>query len=157
MISKMGIKKGNNIVLKQFVLVWIQFAAMVLLGFMQYQALANVWPVCFVAISFLLASSAFIAFRKSKFSIMPEPSENGQLIIRGPYQFIRHPMYLAILLFAAGMCLYEPSWPAILVALILFINMLIKISMEEKLLAQQYKEDFIRYCEHTYKLISGVW
>jgi protein-S-isoprenylcysteine O-methyltransferase Ste14 len=153
----MGIKKGNNITLKQFVLVWIQFAAMLLIGFMQHRALAHAWPVCFVVISVLLAGSAFVAFRKSKFSVMPEPSVNGQLITRGPYRFIRHPMYLAILMYAAGMCLHEPSWPVIIVASILFINMLIKIEMEEKLLAQQYKEDFARYSKNTYKLIPGVW
>lgn len=153
----MVIKKGNNIVIKQFILVWIQFAAMLVIGLMQHRALMHAWPVSFVVVSFLLAGSAFIAFRKSKFSVMPEPSSNGQLITRGPYKFIRHPMYLAILLFAVGMCSHEPSWPSILVASILFINMYIKIEMEEKLLAQQYKEDFTRYSQHTYKLIPGLW
>jgi protein-S-isoprenylcysteine O-methyltransferase Ste14 len=41
---------------------------------------------------------AFVSFNKKYFSFMPLPKPGAYIIMHGPYSFLRHPMYLAMLL-----------------------------------------------------------
>jgi protein-S-isoprenylcysteine O-methyltransferase Ste14 len=41
---------------------------------------------------------AFISFNRKYFSFMPLPRPGAYIIMHGPYSFLRHPMYLAMIL-----------------------------------------------------------
>jgi len=45
---------------------------------------------------------AITANRPGNFNIRPEPKEGGSLVTAGPYRWIRHPMYLAVLVTMAA-------------------------------------------------------
>ncbi len=45
---------------------------------------------------------AISANRPGNFNIRPEPKEGGLLVTAGPYRWIRHPMYLAVLVTMAA-------------------------------------------------------
>ena len=45
---------------------------------------------------------AISANRPGNFNIRPEPKEGGRLVTAGPYRWIRHPMYLAVLVTMAA-------------------------------------------------------
>ena len=47
---------------------------------------------------------ALFANRPGNFNIRPEPKKGGRLVTGGPYRWVRHPMYLAVLLAAAAFC-----------------------------------------------------
>jgi protein-S-isoprenylcysteine O-methyltransferase Ste14 len=49
-----------------------------------------------------LGLSALWFNRPGNFNIHPEPKSGGVLVRDGPYRWIRHPMYSAVLLFGAG-------------------------------------------------------
>jgi len=53
------------------------------------------WVIVIVAM--LLAISAVVAMRIRNLSALPEPVRNGEFVERGPYKFIRHPMYSSVL------------------------------------------------------------
>ncbi len=93
-----------------------------------------------VAFAVLLAAGAAIgiwtlsANRPGNFNIRPEPKAGGVLVTRGPYRWIRHPMYLAVILVAAALAAAGDawSWPAwILLLAVLFA----KARREERALA----------------------
>lgn len=60
-------------------------------------------PVNFIGlgtqlIGVVLYVLAFVSFNKKYFSFMPLPKPGAYIIMHGPYSFLRHPMYLAMLL-----------------------------------------------------------
>ena len=44
------------------------------------------------------------------FSVYPEIRAGARLITGGPYRYVRHPMYSAVLLMMAGVALFNGTW-----------------------------------------------
>ncbi len=90
------------------------------------------------------------------FNIHPRPHPRGHLVTRGPYRWIRHPMYAAVLLLALAACLYYGTlwkwlgWMALLLVLGL------KARAEERLLLLRYP-DYASYRQATRALIPFLW
>ena len=99
---------------------------------------------------------AFITLRPGKFRIAPEPAQTAILIISGPYAFIRHPMYTALLLTTFGLFLNYPVIRHFVAFALLFILLTIKLSYEEKLLTEKFPH-YTTYQAHTKRLIPFVY
>ena len=69
----------------------------------------------------------------------PRPRETGELVEKGPYRFVRHPIYAAGLLFFLGVGL-SSSVPATLGALALGTLWWRKAAVEEAHLVAQFPE-----------------
>ena len=69
----------------------------------------------------------------------PRPRDDGELVERGPYRFLRHPIYVAGLLFFLGVGLAS-SAPATLGALALGALWWRKAALEEAFLAARFPE-----------------
>jgi len=70
----------------------------------------------------------------------------GQPIVtRGPYAIVRHPIYLGVLLLAAGTVLAHPSVATICIAAGLAVGVAWKIPAEERTLRAAYGEAWARY------------
>lgn len=90
---------------------------LVMLQLLLVTALA--WPVHAAvphpsAIGLVLAGVMFgvwslVANRPGNFNIRPEVKPGGRFIERGPYRFVRHPMYVAVLVVAAGLVAWQPA------------------------------------------------
>lgn len=103
-----------------------------------------------------IALWALYTLRLKNFSVMPEPRENAVLNTHGPYRFVRHPMYSAVLLAGIGLWLMHATAIKGLVLLILAGVLLAKIKREESLLSSQYTH-YAQYRSHTKALIPGVY
>ncbi len=90
--------------------------------------------------------------RKSKLQATPDVASGSKLIQSGPYRYIRHPMYAGLLLIAITILLSYFSPLRLIAAVILTVDLLIKIQYEEKLLNKYFKE-YGRYSKHTWRLI----
>ena len=78
------------------------------------------------------------------------------VVDRGPYGFVRHPMYLGASLFClgAGVALDSPSsatWSLPVLALVH------RIRVEEDLLADALGDAYVAYVAGTKRLVPGVW
>jgi protein-S-isoprenylcysteine O-methyltransferase Ste14 len=97
-----------------------------------------------------------VAMQKSKLRIMPEPSANATLVTHGPYRFIRHPMYSAILLGALGLLISYFTWVRLIMVISLAIVLISKLTWEEKMLSQKF-EGYSSYCRDSKRLIPFLY
>jgi protein-S-isoprenylcysteine O-methyltransferase Ste14 len=84
--------------------------------------------------------------------------EHQQLITRGVYRRVRHPMYSAYLLYALGQALLIPNWvmgPSTLVMLGTLIAF--RIPDEERMMLATFGERYATYMDTTSRLVPGVW
>ncbi len=80
-----------------------------------------------------------------------------RVVSTGVYAFVRHPMYLgASLMFVGGPLLLGSAW-GVLVGLGLVLLVVLRIGVEEKLLAREL-EGYEAYRDKVrYRLVPGVW
>ncbi len=83
-------------------LVALQFGLMALMAARVEIARAGLVSVLLLAAGLGIGLWAISANRPGNFNIRPEPKEGGALVTGGPYRWIRHPMYFAVLVFMAA-------------------------------------------------------
>jgi protein-S-isoprenylcysteine O-methyltransferase Ste14 len=75
----------------------------------------------------------------------------------GPYRYVRHPMYVGVIIFILCLPLALGSFISLILSPVIIIVFLVRTSLEDKTLQQElsgYKE----YTKEVkYKLIPGVW
>jgi len=94
----------------------------------------------------------------TNWSITLEVREKHQLVTHGIYRHVRHPMYLALLLYSLGQALVLPNWvagPSYLVALGLLFAL--RVGPEERMMKEQFGTDYEAYMSQTKRLFPGVW
>ena len=141
-------------------LVFAQFGLLAALVWQVYRA----WPdvtlgtagAALLAAAIALGVWTLTANRPGNFNIIPEPLENAQLVTFGPYQWIRHPMYTSVLLFAAGCavvidgCWAWYTWGALLVVL------WFKSELEEHFLVKQFPQ-YVAYRQRSRRFLPFLW
>jgi protein-S-isoprenylcysteine O-methyltransferase Ste14 len=142
--------------MKSILLVALQFLFILLLISGTPLNHLSLLPAIFIIMSFLLILWAMVAMQKSKLRIMPEPSANATLVTHGPYRFIRHPMYSAILLGALGLLISYFTWVRLIMVISLAIVLISKLTWEEKLLRQKF-EEYSSYCRDSKRLIPFLY
>lgn len=75
-----------------------------------------------------------------KRGLTPSPLPNGatELVTRGPYRWVRHPMYTAVMLFSAGAAIRSGGWLIAGLATLLVGFLTIKARWEETRLVQAF-------------------
>src|SRR5947207_15131415 len=114
------------------------------LGFW-FQCLTTILVIAIILISLWTIWSALRVLGK-QWSLQARVLENHKLVREGPYRFVRHPIYTGILgmIIAAGVA--RSHWLGLLIALVLFtIGTAIRVRSEEKLLREQFGDEFEDY------------
>lgn len=90
--------------------------------------------------------------------IVEDQSEQGQILIdTGPYAIIRHPMYLGIFPFLAGLGLWLQSWASLPLIAIVVLALVGRIRVEERTLLASL-DGYSEYCQRCpYRLLPLVW
>lgn len=98
---------------------------------------------------------ARITFGWRSFHVDAKPTE-GLLITRGPYRFIRHPVYTAIWLFTWAGISAHISILTISLGLVITLALAVRIICEEHFL-RAYFPAYAGYASHTFRLIPFVF
>jgi protein-S-isoprenylcysteine O-methyltransferase Ste14 len=99
---------------------------------------------------------AVLSMGLGNFHIAPDPLAWGRMVKRGPYRFIRHPMYLALLATTLPLVLDSFGIGRLLVWLVLLFTLIFKIQYEEGLLADRF-EGYRAYVRSTSRLLPGLY
>ena len=94
----------------------------------------------------------------TNWSITLEVRERHQLVTHGIYRHVRHPMYLALLLYSMGQSLVLPNWvagPSYLAAIVLLFAL--RVGPEERMMLEEFGTDYEAYMTRTKRLVRGVW
>jgi protein-S-isoprenylcysteine O-methyltransferase Ste14 len=109
----------------------------------------------FVTVMGAVLALVALASLKSNFSIVPEVRS---LVVTGPYQWLRHPMYFAELLMVVGIALSDLHVTYLIGAMSVFGLQVYRIRMEERLLSTSFPTAHKEFVAHThYRLIPCVW
>ncbi|MEL6820513.1 MAG: isoprenylcysteine carboxylmethyltransferase family protein [Calditrichota bacterium] len=102
------------------------------------------------------ALGGWAVFTMRRFNVAPDPLANATLATFGPYRWIRHPMYTALLLIALAAVLSRPTEIRIVVLVILLMNLLVKLRHEEMLLKEKFS-GYSDYMSRTKRLLPGIY
>jgi len=80
-----------------------------------------------------------------------------KLIKHGIYKNVRHPIYLAMLLYTAGIPLVFSSLYGFLLTLVFTPLILYRIRIEEKILIEKFGDKYREYMKKTKKLIPYIY
>ncbi len=97
---------------------------------------------------------ARVTFGGRSFHAGANPTEGG-LVTTGPYRFVRHPIYAAILLFMWAGIAANGSIPSVLIGIVATAATAVRIGAEEDLVVERYPE-YADYARRTKRLIPRV-
>lgn len=80
-----------------------------------------------------------------------------RLVTRGPYRFVRNPMYLGAILALSGAAAWFRSWPVLLYAAFFFAaSHAFVIFYEEPTLRKMFGDDYQAYCKHVARWLPRI-
>ena len=92
----------------------------------------------------------------ANWSSVVELKSDHELIQRGPYRVIRHPIYSGLLLMFFGTAVMIGDWRGFLAVAIVFVSFWRKLLVEERWLGQHFGSKFFDYARHTKALFPGI-
>jgi protein-S-isoprenylcysteine O-methyltransferase Ste14 len=104
----------------------------------------------------ILGLVAIKTHERGNFNIRPDIKENCELITEGIYGYIRHPMYLSVLIMMFGVMLICFSLYEIVLYVVLVTVMLVKLFYEESLW-QCHSKAYAEYKKKTKRLIPFIF
>ena len=101
-----------------------------------------------------LLSVYVINFLGRSFSLMAEARE---LVTKGPYSIVRHPLYLVEEIVVLGVVVQVFSLPALIIFFVHIAVQIQRMKNEEKVLTEAFPDEYKVYMRHTSRLIPGLY
>ena len=118
------------------------------------------FPIKIIGFSGLLISAViyFLVLKENSFlSKAIEIQEHHRVITLGLYKYVRHPMYMGIIIFLICHCLALGSLFSLIPAGLMIITFILRTFFEDKML-QQELEGYKEYTKITkYRIIPYIW
>lgn len=142
---------------------WVAFQVVLLILYAVAPKTGMAWTGSFPAVvgwSLVLAGVGLLVW--SAFNLgrsltpRPRPLPGGRLVTHGAYGLVRHPIYSAVILAAAGCGLVTENWLRLAMTILLFIFFERKARVEERWLDEKYP-DYAAYRTRVKKLIPWVY
>jgi protein-S-isoprenylcysteine O-methyltransferase Ste14 len=117
-------------------------------------------PLQFISWIFLFGSALIAAIAFYQFYRVGKPAnhmeETTQLITTGMYRFIRHPLYLSLLLAGFGAMLKDPGSIQVLLSILNAVALYLTARTEEKEMIERMGPPYIDYIKKTRMFLPGI-
>lgn len=79
--------------------------------------------------------------------------ENHELIVRGPYRLVRHPIYTGLLAMLIATVIQKGRIAAMIGLVIIFASLWIKLISEEEVMGKQFPDQYAAYRQRVKRII----
>ena len=133
----------------------IAVTGLVYLIFNNYIISKNPLTIIIQLFSFCLMIWARITFKSRSFHLTADPTKGG-LVTNGPYRWLRHPIYAAVIYFSWACLIAFPEIEVLLAVLIITVGLFTRMILEEKALNKAYPE-YAEYSKRAKRLIPFIF
>lgn len=141
---------------KGYIFVFFQFLFLALIFLTGPIIPSNIFYLGMFVLGIIIDLLAIWNMRVSNLRVNPEVAEGSRLVTNGIYKYIRHPMYLGLILVSFALVLNDLTFLRIVLFDLLVINQIFKLTYEEKLLEKHF-EGYKEYRKKTKKIIPFVY
>lgn len=141
---------------KGYIFVFFQFSLLILIFITGPNIPKNIFLLGLFFLGIIIGLIAIWNMRVSKLRTNPEVAKGSVLVIDGIYKYIRHPMYLGLILISLALVIDYLTFFRIILFDFLVLNQLFKINYEEKIL-EKYFSEYKSYKKDTKKLIPFIY
>jgi protein-S-isoprenylcysteine O-methyltransferase Ste14 len=89
-------------------------------------------------------------------SSVPQVKEQHELVVKGPYRIVRHPIYTGLILAVTGTALAQDRGIWLFMVALIFASYWLKIRVEERLMMETFPEAYPEYRRRVKALIPGI-
>ena len=82
--------------------------------------------------------------------------ENHELIVRGPYRLVRHPIYTGLLAMVIATAIQQGHMGGVIGFILISVSLWIKSSLEEEVMGKQFPDKYPVYRERVKRLIPFI-
>lgn len=118
--------------------------------------LGSDWALLICSIGFAIAMWTLFHNRPGNFGIYPEPKDGAELVTTGPYEIVRHPMYLSLIVMMVGIAVYNNGLSNFLGAALVVLAVGLKARKEEAILCAHF-DGYAEYRKRTFMIIPRIY
>ncbi len=108
------------------------------------------------ALGIILGITTLFYNQIGNFSVYPEPKPQARLITSGPYRYVRHPMYVSLILMMGGIALFNYHELNFIGLAMVILAVICKANTEETLLSNKFV-GYSTYQQQTKRFIPGLY
>jgi protein-S-isoprenylcysteine O-methyltransferase Ste14 len=82
--------------------------------------------------------------------------EDHELIVRGPYHLVRHPIYSGLLAMLTATAIEQGQIAGMLGLIFAFVSFWIKLNNEEEVMRKQFPDQYAAYAERFKRIIPFI-
>ena len=147
----------NEMVLKIGSIIALGIAIFGVLYLFEEQCIFSTNPI---TILIQIASISFMAWARYTFGFRSfhaaANTTKGKLVTTGPYHFLQHPIYAALIYFFWASVISYPFTETIVAVLCITVGLFIRMILEEKFLVVAY-DDYAAYAKRTKRIIPYLF
>ena len=116
----------------------------------------SIWLLIIELMGILLVLWAILVMNPFKVRILPFPNPSVEMLQKGPYRLIRHPMYTSIFFVVGSLVMSYYTVYRLMALIILFAALVLKVHIEESLLENHY-ENYRLYKKKTFRFFPFLY
>lgn len=139
-----------------YILAIFQYSLMAIILYVNYKYLYMALPFTIFLIGLIIGVYAVFNNGLGNFNIISEIKDEAALVTHGLYRYIRHPMYLSVIIMMFAAVIYDLNITNITLYISLLLVVFLKAKREENLWLKNHP-DYNEYIKHTKMFIPFLF